>query len=167
MWLHMFFRLYFPWQWVHSSLQLLIQPWNCTTYPLWSLPDTSTYDKHWESNPNLSDLESNAPSTWPHTPTSMRLYLNIGAPEVNCNIFNIGAPSIFVYFSNAEFRLLAHRPKNTTIGLRLYNPIISLRDPDYLFPEVMQYGLRSTEWKNIYVNTGRLSMSWSAIPLRW
>ena len=77
----------------------------CTTYPLRSLPDTSTHDQHWESNPKPSDLESNAPSTWPHTPTSMRLYLNIGAPEVNCNIFNIGAPSIFVYFSKAEFRL--------------------------------------------------------------
>ena len=37
----------------------------CTTYPLRSLPDTSTHDQHWESNPNPSDLESNAPSTWP------------------------------------------------------------------------------------------------------
>ena len=29
MWLHMFFRLYLSWQWAHSSLQLLIQPWIC------------------------------------------------------------------------------------------------------------------------------------------
>ena len=76
----------------------------CTTYPLRSLHDTSTHDQHWESNPKPSDLESNAPSTWPHTPTSMRLYLNIGAPEVVI-FFSVGAPSIFVYFSNAEFRL--------------------------------------------------------------
>ena len=25
----MFFRLYLPWLWAHSSLQLLIQPWIC------------------------------------------------------------------------------------------------------------------------------------------
>ena len=25
----MFFRLYLSWQWAHSSLQLLIQPWIC------------------------------------------------------------------------------------------------------------------------------------------
>ena len=59
----------------------------CTTYPLRSLPNTSTHDQHWESNPKPSDLESNISSTWPHTPTSMRLYLNIRALEVNCNIF--------------------------------------------------------------------------------
>ena len=29
MWLHMFFRLFLPWQWAHSSVQLLIQPWIC------------------------------------------------------------------------------------------------------------------------------------------
>ena len=27
--LHMFFRLYLPWQRAHTSLQLLIQPWIC------------------------------------------------------------------------------------------------------------------------------------------
>ena len=26
-WLHMFFRLYLHWQWAHSNLQLLFQPW--------------------------------------------------------------------------------------------------------------------------------------------
>ena len=30
MWLHICFRFYCPWQWAHSSLQLLIQPWICT-----------------------------------------------------------------------------------------------------------------------------------------
>ena len=29
MWLHMLFRLYLSWQWVHSSLQLLIQSSIC------------------------------------------------------------------------------------------------------------------------------------------
>ena len=29
--------------------------------------------------------------------------------------------------------------------------MISLHDLDYLFPEVMQYGLRSIEWMNIYI----------------
>ena len=48
----------------------------CTRYPLRlgrprqcgirSLPDTSTYGQHWDSNPRPSDLESNALSTGPH-----------------------------------------------------------------------------------------------------
>ena len=48
----------------------------CTRYPLRlggprqggirSLPDTSTHDQHWKSNPRPSDLESNTLSTSPH-----------------------------------------------------------------------------------------------------
>ena len=74
-----FFRLYLPWQWAHSSLQLLIQTWICfTRYPLRlggprqcgipSLPDTSTHGQHWKSNPRPFGLEFNALSTWPHAP---------------------------------------------------------------------------------------------------
>ena len=50
----------------------------CTRYPLRlggprqrgirSLPDTSAQCQPWESNPRLSDLESNALSTGPHAP---------------------------------------------------------------------------------------------------
>ena len=57
----------------------------CTRYPLrlggprqcgiQSLPDTSTYSQHWESNPRLSDLESNVLSTWPHAPTNIQVHL--------------------------------------------------------------------------------------------
>ena len=80
MWLHMFFRLYLPWQWAHSSLQLLSQPWICTlgNHYGWVdrgsveyevLPNTSTHGHHWESNARPSNLGSNALSTWPHAPT--------------------------------------------------------------------------------------------------
>ena len=79
--LHMFFRLYLP-----PGSGRLRQPATvyptldlCTRYPLRlggprqcgirSLPDTSTYGQHWESNPRPSDLGSNALSTWPHAPT--------------------------------------------------------------------------------------------------
>ena len=75
----MFFKLDLPWQWAHSSLQLLsIDPtfYLRTRYSLRlgrpsqcgieSLPDTLTHGQHWELNPRPSDLESNALSTWPH-----------------------------------------------------------------------------------------------------
>ena len=58
-----------------GSPQLSIQPWICApgTHYSWvdrgrmqcgSLPDTSTHDQHWVSNPRPSDLEFNALSTW-------------------------------------------------------------------------------------------------------
>ena len=81
MWLHMFFRLYLPWQ-VGAQQPAIIDP-NldlCTRYPLrlcgprqcgiLRLPNISTYGQHWESNPRPYDLESNALSTWPHAPNS-------------------------------------------------------------------------------------------------
>ena len=35
-----------------------------------SLPNTSTHDQQWESNPRPFDIESNALSTMPHAPKS-------------------------------------------------------------------------------------------------
>ena len=37
---------------------------------IWSFPDTSTHNEHWESNSTFCDLESNALSTWPRATTS-------------------------------------------------------------------------------------------------
>ena len=37
-------------------------------YGMRILPDTSTHDQEWESNPTPSDLKSNALSTWPRAP---------------------------------------------------------------------------------------------------
>ena len=34
---------------------------------------------------------------------TVRLYSNIGAPEVYCNIYKIGTPAIFDYFSKRGF----------------------------------------------------------------
>ena len=74
----MFFRLYLPWQWAHSSRQPLIQPGICAlgTHYGWvggpsqcgiqSLANICTHGQHSESNPRPSDLESNALSTSPH-----------------------------------------------------------------------------------------------------
>ena len=39
-------------------------------YGMRSLPNTSTHDQQWESNPRPSDLESNTLSTGPHAPSS-------------------------------------------------------------------------------------------------
>ena len=40
-----------------------------------------------------------------HLKVNMGVYLNIGAPEVYCNIYNIGAPAIFDSFSKRVFFL--------------------------------------------------------------
>ena len=68
------YRVQTPWQRMFNRLHLspaAVDPTLdlCTRYPLGlgglrqcrirSLPDTSTHDQYWESNPRLSDLESN------------------------------------------------------------------------------------------------------------
>ena len=69
----MFLRLYLPWQWAHSSLQLLIQPWICAPGTHYDRMDRGSVQgevaQHFytwpalESNLIPSDLESNALST--------------------------------------------------------------------------------------------------------
>ena len=74
MWLiHMFFRLYLPWQWAHSSLQLLTRPWICApgTHYGWVDQDSVEYEVcltllHMANTRNWTpDLLILSP-TWPH-----------------------------------------------------------------------------------------------------
>ena len=78
MWLHMFSRLYnyLLWQWAHSSLQLLIQPWVCAPGTHYGCVGQGSVEYevcltflHMASSgnrtPDPSDLESNTLSTWP------------------------------------------------------------------------------------------------------
>ena len=52
----MFFRLYFPWQWAHSSLQSLIQPWICTPGTHYGWVDQGSVE--YEVCPTLPNMAS-------------------------------------------------------------------------------------------------------------
>ena len=97
----------------------------CTRYPLrlgglrhcgiQSLPNTSTHDQHWESNPRPSDLKSNSLSTGPHAPTTF----------YRCHrLFNINA------CCNTKLRLIISQQKtiSSTAGNIHFNLIVVFVD---------------------------------------
>ena len=115
------------------------------------------FARHFYTWPALG-IEPQTFWSWVQCPIHLATYSHEHAPLFeyrntrSCNIFSVGAPSIFCLFLKCGVSAIGTWAKNTTIGQRLYNPIISLPDPDYLFPEVMQC-LRNIEWKNIYMWT--------------
>ena len=108
--IHMFFRIYLPWQWAHSSLQLVIQPWICApgTHHSWVDWGSVEYEicltlLHMVSTrnrtPDLLILSSNTLSSWRHAPinTASLLMGRNKAPHI---LFDI--PTVYSYIGNFD-----------------------------------------------------------------
>ena len=68
---------------------------------------TGTDDPYWRSGDNqnvrLSQLPYSCAFWCMRLQVNASLYSNLGAPEVYCNTYNLGAPAIFDNFSKCVF----------------------------------------------------------------